>query len=86
MLKGIPVSIMEAMSYGKPVISTKHAGIPELVKDVLVDENNVEELAKAISELVDNQESRIYQGKENRKIICEFSKKNLMKLEDIMWR
>ena len=31
--EGIPVAIMEAMATGLPVISTWHAGIPELVDD-----------------------------------------------------
>lgn len=31
--EGIPVSLMEAMSYGIPVISTRTGGIPELLED-----------------------------------------------------
>ncbi|RYF88046.1 MAG: glycosyltransferase family 1 protein, partial [Chitinophagaceae bacterium] len=30
--EGLPISILEAMSYGKPVISTHVGGIPEIVK------------------------------------------------------
>jgi len=30
--EGLPISILEAMSYGKPVISTEVGGIPEIVK------------------------------------------------------
>jgi glycosyltransferase involved in cell wall biosynthesis len=30
--EGLPISILEAMSYGKPVISTNVGGIPEIVK------------------------------------------------------
>lgn len=30
--EGLPISILEAMSYGKPVISTQVGGIPEIVK------------------------------------------------------
>lgn len=32
-MEGIPVALMEAMAQGVPVISTKHSGIPELVRD-----------------------------------------------------
>lgn len=82
--EGIPVALMEAMSYGKPVISTRHAGIPELVEKVLVDENNVEELAKAIELLADNPELRRKLGERNREIIEErYSKKNVLKLKDV---
>lgn len=83
--EGIPVALMEAMSYGKPVISTRHAGIPELVEDILVEENNAEELAKAIELLADNPDLRRKLGERNRKIIEErYSKKNVMKLANIM--
>jgi glycosyltransferase involved in cell wall biosynthesis len=84
--EGIPVTIMEAMSYGNPVISTKHAGIPELVEDILVEENNVEELAKAIELLADNPELRKKLGAINREIIEEkYSKENVMKLKLIFY-
>jgi len=82
--EGIPVALMEAMSYGKPVISTRHAGIPELVEEILVEENNVDELAKAIELLVDNPDLRRKLGERNRKIIEEkYSKKNVTKLRNI---
>jgi len=32
-MEGIPVALMEAMAQGMPVISTRHSGIPELVRD-----------------------------------------------------
>jgi len=82
--EGIPVTLMEAMSYGKPVISTRHAGIPEIVEMILVEENNIEELAKAIELLADNPELRRKLGDRNREIIEEkYSKKNAMKLNEI---
>jgi len=82
--EGIPVSLMEAMAFEKPVISTRHAGIPELVEEILIEENDVEGLAKAIELLADNPELRRKLGERNRKIIEErYSKKNVMKLRDI---
>ena len=32
-MEGIPVALMEAMSNGLPVVSTKHSGIPELIEN-----------------------------------------------------
>jgi glycosyltransferase involved in cell wall biosynthesis len=82
--EGIPVTLMEAMSYGKLVISTRHAGIPELVEEILVEENNVGELADAIEKLLDNPHLCKKQGGRNRKIIEEkHSKENVAKLRDV---
>ena len=50
--EGFPASIQEAMGYGMAIISTRHAGIPEGVKEGvngwLVDEGDVENMAVAI--------------------------------------
>lgn len=50
--EGAPVAIIEAQMSGLPVISTKHAGIPEIVEDgvsgLLVQEHDVEAMADAM--------------------------------------
>lgn len=55
-MEGIPVSLMEAMATGLPVVSTYHSGIPELVQDgtsgFLVPERDVEALAMVLRYLV----------------------------------
>lgn len=60
---------MEAMSYGKPIVSTYHTGIPELVPDILVMENDAEELARGLERLADNPKLRKEMGTRNRDII-----------------
>lgn len=56
-MEGIPVSLMEAMSCGLPVISTYHSGIPELVTDgisgLLIKENDVKGFTDALLRLID---------------------------------
>jgi colanic acid/amylovoran biosynthesis glycosyltransferase len=59
-MEGIPVSLMEAMATGLPVISTHHSGIPELVDDgksgCLVHERDVAELTDALGQLAGHPE------------------------------
>jgi colanic acid/amylovoran biosynthesis glycosyltransferase len=54
--EGIPVVLMEALSMGIPVVSTRHSGIPELVQDgvsgYLVPERDADALADRILELI----------------------------------
>lgn len=82
--EGIPVALMEAMAWGKPVISTKHAGIPELVEDILIEENNVEELVSAINHLLDHPDTWKALGDRNQKIVAErYTSKNVQQLSTI---
>lgn len=57
-VEGIPNTLKEAMATGVPVISTNHAGIPELIspnKDgILVQENNPDQLAHALDYMLTN--------------------------------
>ena len=61
-MEGIPVSLMEAMASGLPVISTRHSGIPELIKHnengLLADERDVDGLAEQIMALINDPEGR----------------------------
>ena len=76
-MEGIPVVISEAMSVGLPVISTRHAGIPEVVEDgvtgILVAERDVEGLADAMFRIACSQELATRLGDAGRdRIIQEF--------------
>jgi glycosyltransferase involved in cell wall biosynthesis len=56
--EGLPITIVEALASGLPVVATRHAGIPEAVADgvsgFLVEERNAEALAARIGEIVDD--------------------------------
>lgn len=58
--EGLPISVLEAMSYGKPVISTNVGGIPEIVKPGyngwLFQPGDHEALTTIIKEVLDNRD------------------------------
>lgn len=73
--EGIPVSIMEAMACGMPVLSTVHSGIPELVQNgqsgFLVPERDVDALAERLEYLIEHPEIWPEMGKSGRKFVEE---------------
>jgi colanic acid/amylovoran biosynthesis glycosyltransferase len=68
--EGLPVVLMEAMAMELPVISTRVAGIPELVTDrqcgVLVTASRVDQLAGALRELLEDNDLRRSLGRAGR--------------------
>jgi len=86
--EGIPVSLMEAMAYSIPVISTNTGGIPELLSDkagVIVEEKNSKQLALAIKKIIKNRNIRENIGRQGNKRVCkEFNiQKNTEKLIEL---
>jgi phosphatidyl-myo-inositol dimannoside synthase len=70
-----PISILEAMSLGKTVISTKLDGIPDLLKDnrgYLVSPNNLNELVDAILTLNSDRQMRNYIGNNAREYMLKY--------------
>lgn len=70
-LEGQPVSLVEAMSYGKPIIATTVGGIPELITDgengLLCPPHDPVSLAEKIATLVENPSLRAALGNSARK-------------------
>ncbi len=78
--EGFPTAIAEAMAFGKPVITTRHVEIPRILDEVLVDENDVSGLARAIDLLYRSPELRRRLGEKNRRLAEElFSTRNAAK-------
>ncbi|OGS55378.1 MAG: hypothetical protein A3K60_07360 [Euryarchaeota archaeon RBG_19FT_COMBO_56_21] len=64
--EGLPVSIMEAMAYSKPVVSTLHAGIPELVESIVVPEGDPDAIALGLRTYMLDPDLRRHDGERNR--------------------
>jgi glycosyltransferase involved in cell wall biosynthesis len=83
--EGLPVSLMEAMACAKPVISTRHAGIPELVPEILVEEEDVAGLAEALAYLADHPELRREMGHRNRQIVEQgYTAANAVQMQELL--
>jgi glycosyltransferase involved in cell wall biosynthesis len=59
-IEGLPVSILEAMSFGLPIISTPVGGIPEIVKNnvngFLIEPGDINRLSEALKAFVINKD------------------------------
>jgi colanic acid/amylovoran biosynthesis glycosyltransferase len=73
--EGFPNSILEASSFGLPVVSTIHAGIPEIVLDgksgFLVQEYDYKTMSNKIIQLLSDEALRIKMGDFGKKYIQE---------------
>jgi glycosyltransferase involved in cell wall biosynthesis len=79
--EGLPNVLLEAMSMGLPVISSKMAGIPEIVFDgktgYMVEPGKVDQLANAVEKMWSDQTAYLEMGKNARKLMEEkFDKKH----------
>lgn len=70
---GLPTVLIESMAFGLPVVATRKAGIPDLVRDgetgLLVEPNDTDSLATGLASLLGDEElrSRLCQG--GRKLV-----------------
>ncbi|MCW2673280.1 MAG: GDP-mannose-dependent alpha-(1-6)-phosphatidylinositol monomannoside mannosyltransferase [Frankiales bacterium] len=73
--EGLPVAILEAMAHGLPVVSTRHAGIPEAVVEgvtgFLVDEGDVDAMADRLATLAADGALRQRFGAAGRQIVLD---------------
>jgi glycosyltransferase involved in cell wall biosynthesis len=74
--EGLPMAILEAMSWGLPIITTPVGGIPELVishhNGLLVEPGAIKQLSQAIQSLIKNDELRLSLGRAARETVSPF--------------
>lgn len=89
--EGVPISILEAMSFGKPIISTNVGGIPEVVEDgingLLITPGDKKALLKALFYYSNDLEKIEKHGKQSLVKIKEYYPESVTKeLEEIYIR
>lgn len=79
--EGLPVSILEAMSYGLPIISTPIGGIPEIVKDgqngFLVTPGDIDQISNALSRFISAPELIQTMGNLSKEFVKPFLSENV---------
>jgi len=71
--EGLPMALLEAMSWGLPVITTPVGGIPEIVTNtqngVLVQPGDIQQLSKAMQSLIEDENLRLSLGSTARESV-----------------
>ncbi|MGI6057566.1 MAG: glycosyltransferase family 4 protein [Bilifractor sp.] len=89
--EGLPIAILEAMSFGLPVISTTVGDIPACVRNgkngILVSPGDIDALARALSDLTSHEEMwRKYSRNARDTIEADFDEKHFYRKISAMWR
>ncbi len=89
--EGLPISILEAMSYKKPILSTKVGGIPQIVHNgengYLFTAGDVDALATLILQVLNEKEELTQMGQRSYEKVEPYRSPNVRaKLEDLYTR
>lgn len=89
--EGLPKSLLEAASCGRPIVTTDVPGCREIVRDgdngLLVEMRNSVALADVLAKLLADPELRQYMGRRGRKLVLnEFSQERIVALVLTLYR
>lgn len=72
-IEGVPISILEAMSYAKPILATNVGGIPEIVKDryngLLFSPGDLNGIDHILKNVLENEEDQGEMGRNSLKMV-----------------
>jgi glycosyltransferase involved in cell wall biosynthesis len=88
--EGLPVALLEAMAYGKPIVATRVGGIPDVLADgtegVLVPPGDVAALAAAVGELVADPDRAQELGRAAKERVAQFTPATIAKRLDLVYQ
>ena len=88
--EGLPVSILEAMSYGKPILSTPVGGIPEVVEQnvngILFQPGDKKAMIEAIELIMNDEKKRTDMGQKSHERMKPFLPENVERQLDSIYR
>lgn len=88
--EGSPISILEAMSYGKAIIATNVGGIPEIVQDgvngFLIRPGDTLALKEKIDFMISNKECSLSMGHKSREIIYKYDVLEVIKQMESLYQ
>jgi glycosyltransferase involved in cell wall biosynthesis len=86
LVEGMPLTLLEAMASGMPVVTTNNSGMADIVEDefngLLVESANAQELAKAIEVLLDSSDLRKQVGQAAQSTAKRYTWKEVVRKMD----
>jgi glycosyltransferase involved in cell wall biosynthesis len=86
--EGLPLSILEAMAAGLPIIATDVGGVRDVVQEngVLIADDDEDALFAAMKQLFSNRALKEYKGKKSKELVWAYSSENMAKQYGLIYK
>jgi glycosyltransferase involved in cell wall biosynthesis len=88
--EGLPISILESMSYGKPIIATRVGGIPEIVKDrengLLINPGDLAQIQQSLDYFIENPEFILKYGTLSEQMVQKFLPHSVLNELEVIYK